>query len=624
MFNALKAFLLIGILCFAVCTAAAQDPATVEELIEHYENGKIEENELSILKKIAEDETQPAIKLKYSELLIKKASEDSLSGMLHSGFLQKGNALMLKGDFAPALDSFLESIKYAKRDNNTAGVGATTIAIADAYSLLGNSETSQEYYEQGIDILRTVNDTASLATAVLNAGDEFIRSGNYEKALKYVNEAGPLFEALDHSLGIAYSFGNLGRIYAEQGEYELATANINKAIRLLQELEEPYPISEYLIYMSKIYGKQKKFEDAFDYAERSLDLATQYGLKDQIANANFQLSELSAAVGNYENAYTFYKNHITYRDSLKNLETVRQMADLRLDYEISQKQLEVDLLAQQKKTQNIIVIATIFIMMLVGLLALGLFHRNKFIEKMNVIIKREKNRSDKLLLNILPEETARELKDYGKVKSKKIDSVSVLFTDFCNFTCKSENLTPEALVKSVDYYFSRFDGIMEKYGLEKIKTLGDAYMCAGGIPFPLKDHAHKILLAALEIIQFVEESKNKAGGDEVRFEIRIGVNTGPLVAGVVGRKKFAYDIWGDTVNIAARMESCSEAGRINISEHTYELVKDNFICEYRGEREVKSKGFMKMYFVNGIKDISSQSKPDENKTSEVVLKNDFS
>ena len=610
MFQKLRVCFLTGILCIAVISVAAQSQETVEALIEQNESEKIVENDPEGLKKLAEKETKPDRKLRYSELLIEKAAEDSLFDMLHSGFLQKGNALMLKGDFGPALDSFLESLKFAQRSNNTAGVGATTISIADSYSLLGNSETSQVYYERGIKILRTVNDTISLATAVLNAGEEFLRSGNYDKALEYTKEAGPLFQALDHSLGYAYYLGNLGRIYAELGENDLAKENINEAITLLQELQQAYPISEYLFYMSEIYGKQKYYSEAFDYAQRSLELATQYGLKDQIANANLQLSELSEATGNYANAHTYYQTHIVYRDSIKNLETVRQMADLRLNFEVSQKQLEVDLLAQQRKNQNIIIISTITAMILIGLLALGLYKRNIFIEKMTRIIKREKKRSDSLLLNILPEETARELKNYGKVKAKRFDSVSVLFTDFCNFTYKSENLSPEILVESVDYYYSHFDEIMEKYGLEKIKTLGDSYMCAGGIPFPVQDNAHKILMAALEILLFVKEAKNKRSGEEVRFEIRIGVNTGPLVAGVVGSKKFAYDIWGDTVNIAARMESCSEAGRINISENTYELVKDHFVCEYRGELEVKSKGMMKMYFVNGVKEVVSETSLD--------------
>jgi class 3 adenylate cyclase len=236
--------------------------------------------------------------------------------------------------------------------------------------------------------------------------------------------------------------------------------------------------------------------------------------------------------------------------------------------------------------------------MLILIITIGFYRRYKFIKKTNGIIEEEKNRSNQLLLNILPEETALELKRSGKVQAKKFDSVTVLFADFEGFTKYSENLAPEKLVESIDFYFSKFDTIMDKYNLEKIKTVGDAYMCAGGLPFPTKDHAHKIVLAALEIVQFVEDSKKVNSENQTRFEIRIGINTGPIVAGVVGIKKFSYDIWGDTVNIASRMESNSEAGKINISAFTYNIIKNDFDCKYRGEFEVKNKGMMKMYFVN--------------------------
>jgi len=180
-----------------------------------------------------------------------------------------------------------------------------------------------------------------------------------------------------------------------------------------------------------------------------------------------------------------------------------------------------------------------------------------------------------------------------------------LFTDFNGFTHYAENLSPEKLVESVNFYFSKFDEIIEKHGLEKIKTIGDAYMCACGIPFPDESHALKTVQAAMEITDFVAETRQLNSFKETSFEIRLGINTGPVVAGVVGTKKFAYDIWGDTVNIASRLESNSESGKINISESTYELIKDTFDCEYRGEIDVKNKGLMKMYFVNSTKQTST-------------------
>jgi class 3 adenylate cyclase/DNA-binding NarL/FixJ family response regulator len=220
------------------------------------------------------------------------------------------------------------------------------------------------------------------------------------------------------------------------------------------------------------------------------------------------------------------------------------------------------------------------------------------LQEQNNIITKEKERSDELLLNILPEETADELKRNGSVQAKQYDNVSVLFTDFKDFSKLAEKLSPQELVNVIDYYYKAFDKIVETHGLEKIKTIGDAYMAAGGLPIPTDDNALVVLRTALAIRDFVNiEKLKRQQSKEPFFEIRIGINTGPLVAGVVGFRKFVYDIWGDTVNLASRMESSSEAGRVNISEHTHCLVKDNFECTYRGKIEVKNKGEVEMYFV---------------------------
>ena len=423
----------------------------------------------------------------------------------------------------------------------------------------------------------------------------------YDSAILYFDESGIIFKKQKYLIGTAYNMGNLGMVYAEKGQDSLALFNMNQAISILEDLEDFYPISVYLTYISDIYSKRNNLDIALNYSLRSLELAQKYGLKNQISDANLQLSKLYEQNGDFSSSNKYFKNYVIYRDSVQNIEAIEKMANLRTEFEISQKQAEVDLLNAQKRTQKIVVIATISALVLILMLALGLLRRNRFIKRTNKIIEEEKNRSEKLLLNILPEQTAQELKEVGKVKAKRFDSVSVLFTDFKNFTNYAENLEPEFLVESVDFYFSKFDDIIEKHGLEKIKTVGDAYMCAGGIPFPTENHPKKILEAALEIIDFVSDKKNDKDSELVRFDIRIGVNSGPVVAGVVGKKKFVYDIWGDTVNIAARMEAGSEIGKINISESTYNLVKEDFDCSYRGEFEVKNKGLMRMYFVNGKK-----------------------
>lgn len=210
-------------------------------------------------------------------------------------------------------------------------------------------------------------------------------------------------------------------------------------------------------------------------------------------------------------------------------------------------------------------------------------------------MKNEKSISDNLLLNILPEDVAQELKVNGKVEPRHFENVTVLFTDFKDFTKTSGTLTSKELVAEINQCFSAFDNIITRHNIEKIKTIGDAYMAVCGLPMADPKHAENVVNAAKEIAHFMAARYTEMGNQT--FQIRMGIHSGSVVAGIVGVKKFAYDIWGDTVNIAARMEQNSEAGKINISQITYELVKNTFTCEYRGEVHAKGKGMLKMYFV---------------------------
>lgn len=222
------------------------------------------------------------------------------------------------------------------------------------------------------------------------------------------------------------------------------------------------------------------------------------------------------------------------------------------------------------------------------------------VEERTEEISVERDRSEKLLLNILPSEVAEELKHHGQAQAKKIDQVTVLFTDFKGFTKYSEHVSPENLVEDLHESFTAFDQIMINYGVEKIKTIGDAYMAAGGLPTPNETHAKDVLAAAFDMRDFIEKGKAKKIKNGLPyFEIRIGVHTGPVVAGIVGVNKFSYDIWGDTVNTASRMESSGEEGKVNISRSSYELVKDlpAYSFEARGKINAKGKGELEMFFV---------------------------
>ena len=600
---------MIGLFCFLINSSVAQDQRIADSLKIIYNQDILKDSlKLDLLSQLSFNELNDLdLALKYTEELISLSKLVNDHGQLFNGYYASGNKYLSLGKLDVALNKFLKSAEIANKLKSSKHLGMAYLGVADVYTIMGDYSNSQNYYSKAIENLRKEKkETNLLGSALLNAGDAAFYNSQFDKALAYFKEAGIIYERINFKIGIAYNLGNIGMVYAEQGKDALAEKNINKAILTLEEIKDYYPISVYLTYMSDIYAKKQDWTQAFSYAERSLDLAMQYGLKNQISEAYLQLHELNELQGMTEASLMNYKNHIVYRDSVTNISAIQEMANLRTNFEVSQKQTEVDLkqtevdlLDQQKKNQQLISIAIGISLLLIIIVAIGLYRRNNFVNKAKNLIEKEKERSDVLLLNILPEQTAEELKEKGKVQAKRFESVSVMFTDFKGFTQNSANLSPEELVESINYYYSKFDDIIDKYGLEKIKTVGDAYMCAGGLPFPTKDHPFQMVEAALEIAEFVNESKKADPDAMTRFDIRIGINTGPVVAGVVGKKKFAYDIWGDTVNIASRMESTSEPGKVNISDNTYQLIKDQYQCSYRGEIDAKNKGMMKMYFVEG-------------------------
>ena len=281
-------------------------------------------------------------------------------------------------------------------------------------------------------------------------------------------------------------------------------------------------------------------------------------------------------------------------DSVKILKKEQELQDLLL------KKSELELDAQKAKNNLYIIVAAISLSLLtvIGLLFFARQKTLRELEEKNKIINEEKRRSDELLLNILPEEVMHELKAHGKTTAKNYSKATVLFADIKDFTTISEQLSPDDLIEGLDAYFERFDKVIEKYDIEKIKTIGDAYVCAGGVPTKSEGNPHLVVQAALDFIYEIDKlRRERRAQGKIPFEFRIGIHTGQLVAGVIGIRKFAYDIWGDTVNMAARMQQSSEAGKINISGATYELVKDKFACIYRGKVEAKNKGEIDMYFV---------------------------
>lgn len=283
-----------------------------------------------------------------------------------------------------------------------------------------------------------------------------------------------------------------------------------------------------------------------------------------------------------------------------------EMLMARQNDELERQKIELDL---QQSQQNLFLSIAAAIAALILLVAVAAIHRyysvrrhNAVLAEKNNIIGEERERSESLLLNILPAVIADELKKKGVATTQFYEEATVMFVDFKGFSHIAQKLPAEQLVAELDHAFKNFDEIIDHHGLEKIKTIGDEYMCAGGVPAESEGHPLDMVKAAFEIQSFLKNwNTEKRTKNQPLFEARIGIHTGPLIAGVVGSKKFAYDVWGDTVNVASRMESKSEAGRVNISATTYARIKNEFDCEYRGKVPAKNVGEVEMYYVNGAK-----------------------
>lgn len=399
------------------------------------------------------------------------------------------------------------------------------------------------------------------------------------KALEFAKEA-------EAKVWIGTLSGNLGGIYIKKGDLKKGLELLRVDEKISQQRRSKSSAAGAMLEIARVSLLQGKVDEAIRLLDSSL-LLTKGKIPYPRKRSFYQLkSDIHKYKGDYENALLYLDSTSIVRDSLARQDS--GLRTLRLKQRIELEESRSDIAnAEAENRRKTILLYSVIIGLIITLFGGLLLLRQK--RK----TERAKKRSDELLLNILPSDVAAELKATGSAKAKRFQDVTVLFSDFKSFTTYAENMKPEELVNILDDYFRIFDSIVEDLGLEKIKTIGDAYMCVCGLPHPDPLHAEKIIRAA---IRMQEAIKNNSNG----WQLRIGIHSGPVVAGIVGHKKFAYDIWGDTVNVAARMESNSEQGKINISKDTYNLITDTFNCTYRGKLKAKNKGDLEMYFVDNV------------------------
>lgn len=529
-------------------------------------------------------------------------------------YLNVGVIYFSKNNFPEALKNYFSALKNAEETGDKQLMIWSHHNIGSLYIYMENYTEALPNYLASLKINIEKGDKQSIANDYSSIGLCYAEQNKYPEALKYHFLALKIREETENKQGLSNSYINIGYVYQQQGNYPKALKYYFSHLKISEELADSMGIAGSYEQIGQIYSKQKRYDVASDYLNKALKFAksssnlpemkADYQTLSEIYNAQ-AISPLSSLQkrGEYAiRALEYYKLFINAHDSLYNSDNTKKFTQLEMQYAFDKKETlakaaqekkddeALKKIQKQKLIRNILIVGFGVVLLFAGL----------FLTQRNTI-KKGKKLSDDLLLNILPAEVAEELKAKGSAEARQFDEVTVMFTDFKNFTQLSEKLSPSELVAEIHTCFKAFDGIISKYNIEKIKTIGDSYMCAGGLPVINKTNATDVVNAAIEIQQFILkyfEQRIKIGKEP--FEVRIGIHTGPVVAGIVGIKKFAYDIWGDTVNIASRMESSGEAGKVNISGATYELVKEKFHCTYRGKITAKNKGEIDMYFVESI------------------------
>jgi adenylate cyclase len=559
------------------------------------------------------------------------------------------------GNQSKSIEFYEKSITLNEALGNQQNVATLSANIGGIFRSQNNFPRATEYILKALRINESIGNLKAAALNANSLGSIYFNQGNYDSAIEFYSKSEKAYEQAGNRESAARNVGNIATVYlkiAQQAgsetekqqalrnaieKFELAIPRVDAEVS--QQLSASLATAQSMLPSTPVASSRRSSKDDVassgqDVVEsrgrdnqQNTELRTEYTRKQDslsVASRNKELNlrkemDLQKLTYEYERKQAMAKTE-EERELLRQ-EEAQKRAQIENDYrtlleaaslkeKLAQSELEKQeaLASAEIQKQKKIKHLAIGIGALIFIIAFFMYRNFRNQRKANKIILEEKQRSEALLLNILPQEVADELKKDGKSAARLYNEVSVLFTDFVNFTQTSETLSPQELVNELHACFSAFDSIIERNGLEKIKTIGDAYMAVCGLPENSPDHAQRAVRAALEIRDFIHERKKNEGA----FDVRIGINSGQVVAGIVGVKKFAYDIWGDAVNTAARLESSGELGKVNISESTYNLVKDDFSFISRGKISAKNKGEIAMFFVEySNTDIASEMVRDK-------------
>ncbi len=566
------------------------------------------------------------------------------------------------GNFDQALAYYFQALEESQAIENEQEVIQSLNNIGVAYQKLNQPDKAMKYYQEVLELNRKEGCKDEIALTLNNIGTVFRLQGEYDKALDYFQQALNIGREIDQGELITKSLHNIGNVYNSQQQYDKAIEYYRKSLELKEKDGDQHGIASSRINIGYLYYKQELYDKAIEQLEMGIGIADRIVAYDLMQSGLEILSDLYSKTGDYEKSIEYHKRLADIRDSISTTDAHRQVAEMETRYETAKKerkilelqevmgeqtqelertkeesrqkelqirdlreeqlrqkivlmqttheneinQQQIQILEQKSKIQeldlkrqDIIRYSLIVGIFLVLLLAMVTFMSLRRKMKDNRTIREEKAKTEKLLLNILPVRVADDLRQRGRTEPESYQNVTVYFSDIVGFTQKSSELEPKKLISELNDLFTAFDDIMSMNDCERIKTIGDAYLAVCGMPAPNPRHAVNILNAALQIIEHLTERNRNSS---INWQIRIGIHTGKVVGGIVGTRKYIYDIFGDTINTASRMENLSEPMQINISEHAFAILYGdpelNETVEFveRESYEVKGKGSMRMFF----------------------------
>lgn len=516
----------------------------------------------------------------------------------------------LRSNYERAMEYGYQSLDIWEKTDNTNGLAAAYNDLAGIFQIQKHYDASNEMLQKSIALiqLQTEPNERELAYGLSMLGQNYMYQHQFDTALIYNQKAIYIYTQGNDRVSLAVEYNNRGNMLKLAGQYDEALEAYKYSLKLATESKFETIRSALFANIGHVKLLQGNYSKALPYTLNAVQMMEEADMEGNLVENYTHLATIYAGLRRYNQAYNYQRKAMSINDSIFSIEKEQIMIEMAARYESRQQEKEIatqrEQLTQQGKMQRLswyIGGLMVLVLLLLTGIALGMRHRIRFIKKAKMAIEVEKERSETLLLNILPAAVADELKEKGTAQARMYDEVTVLFTDFKDFTIIAEKMNAQELVAEIHYCFKKFDEIITKYGIEKIKTIGDAYMCAGGLPVPGSTHARDVVMAALEIQEFMKAEKIARVKKNLHFfELRAGIHTGPVVAGIVGIKKFQYDIWGDTVNTAHRMEISCEEGKVNISKSTFEKINRQFKCIPRGKIAAKHKGLIAMYFVEGL------------------------